>query len=568
MNLERRIEDVLLARGWLSTEQLRDVRAAQAERGGSLAEAMARVKGLDPDLVLRATAEILGLPYLEKLPADRIEWDLVAKVPGPFARRHLVVCYGRENGSLLVATAAPLDFAALDDVRLFLDAEVRAVVVPPAEITAVVNTAIDRAGRNVEDQVDKLEDLEHEGEIEDDLLADIGEDEDAEAPIIRLVNSLIFQAAKEKASDIHIEPFENEIAVRFRIDGVLYEITKPPKRFHNSIITRVKILAQLNIAEKRLPQDGRIRVKMLGKDIDIRTSVIPTAYGERVVMRLLDKTAVRLDLEELGFHAEQLRTIEKLIRKSHGILLVTGPTGSGKTTTLYAALSRINTPDKNILTVEDPIEYQLKGIGQMQVQPKINLTFANGLRSFLRQDPDIIMVGEIRDAETADIAIHASLTGHLVFSTLHTNDAAGAVARLLDMGIEPFLVSSSLVAVIAQRLVRVLCPECRAPYAPTAEELAEIGLSAHEAVGRQVYHPTGCPACLNRGYRGRTAIYEILLVSDEVRNQILKHTDASHIRRQAVAEGMKTLRDDGARKVLEGVTSIEEVLAVTQEDAE
>ena len=568
MNLERRIEQVLLARGYVTAAQMDEVRASQTERGGTLAEAMARVKGIEPNAALRATAEILDLPFAERLAPDGIDWELVARVPSAFARRHQVVCYGRENGALLVASAEPLDYASLDDVRVFLGEEIRAVVVPPAEVTAGVNMAIDRAGRNVEDQVSSLEDLEHEGEIEDDLLADIGEDEDEEAPIIRLVNSLIFQAAKEKASDIHIEPFEEELSVRFRIDGVLYEITKPPKRFHNSIITRVKILAQLNIAEKRLPQDGRIRVKLLGKDIDIRTSVIPTAFGERVVMRLLDQSSVRLDLEQLGFFPDQLDAIAKLIHKKHGIVLVTGPTGSGKTTTLYAALSQINTPDKNILTVEDPIEYQIRGIGQMQVQPKINLTFANGLRSFLRQDPDIIMVGEIRDSETADIAIHASLTGHLVFSTLHTNDAAGAVARLLDMGIEPFLVSSSLVAVIAQRLVRVLCMECREPYSPTKEELAEIGLDPATAARRTIYRIAGCPACQHRGYRGRTAIYEILQVTDEVRNQILKHTDASHIRQQAIAEGMKTLRDDGARKVLEGITSIEEVLSVTQEDAE
>ena len=569
MTLEQKIENRLLEQGVLTQEQLTEVRAAQVERGGSLADSLARLKIVDAQTVLRLTAEVLGLPYLDKLPSDEVDYALVSLIPSAFARKNQVICYQRKNGALMLATANPLEYQVIDELRLFLDQELKIVVAPTTEIIHVINMAIDKAGRNVSDQVGELEDLAHEaGDIEEDFFSEIGESEDDEAPIIRLVNSLIFQAVKDKASDIHIEPFENEISVRFRIDGILYEIIQPPKRFHTSIITRVKILAQLNIAEKRLPQDGRIHVKLLGKDIDIRTSVIPTAYGERVVLRLLDKSSVHLELNDLGLHDKQLDMMHRLIRKKHGIILVTGPTGSGKTTTIYAALTDINQPDKNILTVEDPIEYQLKGIGQMQVQPKINLTFASGLRAFLRQDPDIIMVGEIRDTETADIAIHASLTGHLVLSTLHTNDASGAVSRLLDMGIEPFLVSSSLLAVIAQRLVRVVCPECRTIQRPTDEELKEIGISPELAQQHTIYQAVGCPACQGRGYRGRKAIYEILTITDQVRNLILKHTSSTRIKQQAVADGMITLRDDGAAKVLAGITTIAEVLAVTQEDME
>jgi general secretion pathway protein E len=331
----------------------------------------------------------------------------------------------------------------------------------------------------------------------------------------------------------------------------------------------VKIMGGLNIAEKRLPQDGRIRVKLAGRDIDIRLSTTPTVYGERVVMRLLDKSAVLLDLAEIGMDKNQLHIMEGLIHKSHGIVLVTGPTGSGKTTTLYAALSKINRPDLNIMTIEDPVEYQLEGISQTAVNPKIELTFANGLRSFLRQDPDVIMVGEIRDLETAEIAIQASLTGHLVFSTVHTNDAAGAVTRLVDMGVEPFLVASSLIGVLAQRLVRVLCKDCRMPYLPTPEELKEIGLTqekVREGSGGMLYKPAGCDQCNHTGYRGRTGIYEMMLLDDDLRQLVLKNVDSGTIKRQAVSRGMRTLMDDGAQKVVRGITSVAEVLSVTQED--
>jgi general secretion pathway protein E len=443
----------------------------------------------------------------------------------------------------------------------------RAVVVPPEALTEAINRAYDLASGSAADLMGNLEEerldlIATELEEPRDLL-----DASDEAPIIRLVNSLLFQAVKDRASDIHIEPFERVLTVRFRIDGILYDVISPPKRFQPVIISRVKVMAGLDIAEKRLPQDGRIRTKVAGKDIDVRVSVIPTAHGERVVLRLLDRASTLLGLEELGLSARNVTMVDRLIHQSHGIVLVTGPTGSGKTTTLYAALSTINSTERNIITIEDPIEYQLQGVGQMQVSPKIDLTFANGLRSILRQDPDVIMVGEIRDSETAEIAIQAALTGHLVFSTLHTNDSASAVTRLVEMGTEPFLVSSSVLAVMAQRLLRRVCDQCRRELRPSAELLAEIGLTPEQASGRTLYTGgAGCAACKETGYRGRTGIHELLVVDDDVRALIMKNADAAAIRRAATAAGMVTLREDGAAKVLAGETTIEEVLRITQED--
>ena len=400
----------------------------------------------------------------------------------------------------------------------------------------------------------------HELEETEDLL-----DVSDEAPVIKLVNLILFQAVKERASDIHIEPFQKELKVRYRIDGILYQRFDPPKKYQSAIVSRLKVMAKLDIAEKRLPQDGRIPIKIAEKDIDIRVSIIPTTFGERVVLRLLDKSSVLLGLEDIGLTPDQLEILDDLIHRANGILLVTGPTGSGKTTTLYGALSRINSPDKNIITIEDPVEYQLWGIGQIQVNPKIGLTFAHGLRSVLRHDPDVILVGEIRDVETAEIAIQSALTGHLVFSTLHTNDAASAVTRLVDMGIEPFLVASVVRAIVAQRLIRVICPECKEEYVPEAEALRGEGLAMSELEGKTLYRGRGCPACSETGYRGRTGIYEILLVSEGIRQLIMKKADSTTIGRKAVEEGMRTLREDGARKVIAGVTTLEEVVRVTQE---
>jgi general secretion pathway protein E len=500
---------------------------------------------------------------------DAVDAELVRQVPINFAKQALILPLGLEGETVALLVADPLDTTVLDHARMLLQRNVSPHVATGAVIVDAINGVYDRAVNEAEQLVGEMEaqdlqSLAHELEEPQDLL-----DTDDEAPIIRLVNSLLFRAAKERASDIHIEPMERELLVRFRIDGVLQEIIKPPKRYQNSIVSRVKVMGQLNIAEKRLPQDGRIRIKLAGRDIDIRLSTIPCTFGERIVMRLLDKTTTLLDLQDVGMGADTMRGMDQVIRRSHGIVLVTGPTGSGKTTTLYAALSRINTPDLNILTVEDPVEYQIRGISQMAINPKIGLTFAAGLRSFLRQDPDVIMVGEIRDRETAEIAIQASLTGHLVFSTVHTNDAASAITRLVDMGVEPFLVASSLMAVMAQRLVRRVCLQCREAYRPTAEELKEVALTP-EAVVRAgnptIYRAKGCDACAGSGYRGRTGIYELLMVDDDIRQLTLKNVDSSSIKRSGVQKGMLTLLDDGARKVLAGETTLAEVLSVTQED--
>jgi general secretion pathway protein E len=532
--------------------------------GTSLAPALTGASGIG---TARALAAEFDLPFAERLAPGDVDLELLARLPMQFARRNTVLPLRHEDGVLVVALADPRLLGPLDDLRVLYGTPVRPVVLPAEALADAINRSYDLASGSAAEMMGDLDEerldlIATELEEPRDLL-----EADDEAPIIRLVNSLLFQAVKDRASDIHIEPFERTLAVRFRIDGILYDVIAPPKRFQPIIISRVKIMAGLNIAEKRLPQDGRLRAKVAGKDIDVRVSVVPTAFGERVVLRLLDRSSTLLGLEELGLTGRNLSLVDRLVRQSHGIVLVTGPTGSGKTTTLYAALSTINSSERNIITIEDPIEYQLEGVGQIQVNPKIDLTFASGLRSILRQDPDVIMVGEIRDGETAEIAIQAALTGHLVFSTLHTNDSASAVTRLVEMGTEPFLVSSSVIAVMAQRLVRRVCASCRRVLAPTEEALAEIGLTPAAVAGRTVYTGgAGCGACKQTGYRGRTGIHELLVMDDEIRGLIMKNTDAVAIRRAATAAGMLTLREDGAAKVVAGETTIEEILRVTQDD--
>jgi general secretion pathway protein E len=432
-------------------------------------------------------------------------------------------------------------------------------------ILSAINLAYDMSQDSAERVIQDM----HEDDS-DQILSEIEKtgdllDETSEAPIIKLVNLMLSQAVKARASDIHIEPYQDTFKVRYRVDGILYDKLSPPKRIQSTLVSRVKVMARLNIAEKRLPQDGRIEIRIADKNVDIRVSTIPTAFGERVVLRLLDKSTVLLRLTDIGMPEDRLKLIERLIRTPHGIILVTGPTGSGKTTTLYAALTTINNPDINIITIEDPVEYQIEGIGQIQVNPKIELTFAKGLRSIVRQDPDVILVGEIRDMETAEIGIQSALTGHLVFSTLHTNDSASAVTRLIDMGIEPFLVSSSVMAILAQRLVRVVCDECKEAYTPDVESLDSIDLTPEMAAGKTIYRGTGCPACLNTGYRGRTGIFELMILDDSIKNLILQTSDANAIKRLAVEQGMISLRRDGSQKVLDGMTTIEEVFRVTQQ---
>jgi len=567
---EHRLGEILLSHGFVDGEGLEKALELQAERGGRLGEVLLAQSLVKEEQLLRALGEQLQLEFREDLEDANIPDDLVGEVPITFTRQHRMVPLGfNDEGEVVVACADPLAISAVDDLAMLVGAPVTLVLATSERINQAINLAYDRSSAHA---ADAMKDIAEEGGL-DDFVHDFEEavdllDSEDDAPIIRLVNSLISQAVKEHASDIHIEPGERDMVVRFRIDGILYEKIRPPKRLQASIASRIKIQAGLNIAEKRLPQDGRIRIKMAGKDIDIRVATAPTSYGERITMRLLDRSAILLDLSDLGFSPDNHKGMSSLIKSSHGIILVTGPTGSGKTTTLYACLSAINRPDLNILTIEDPVEYQLAGVSQTQVNPKINLTFAGGLRSFLRHDPDVIMVGEIRDLETAEIAIQAALTGHLVLSTLHTNDAPSAITRLVDMGVEPFLVASSIIGILAQRLVRTNCPECKHSYEASEEEVRELGLSP-EMIGPhpKFWRGEGCPKCLETGYQGRTGIYELITPTDEVRQLILQNVDSNSIKKRAMAQGMRTLREDGARKVLAGLTSSAEVLRVTQEDA-
>jgi len=539
----------------------------QAEKGGRLGELLLDMEAITADDVAKALAEQLDLEYDDVIEADEIDPQLVRRMSLSYVRSNAMLPLEADDTTVRLAVVDPLNTFAIDDIRVLLNREVEIVVVAAETLSAAMHRVFDR--RAGADQV--VDDLEEEdlGSLAhdlDDQAKDIL-DEDDEAPIIRLVNSILNQAIKERTSDIHIEPYEKDIVVRFRKDGVLKEIVRAPKRFQASIASRIKIMGNLNIAEKRLPQDGRIRVKIAGRDVDLRLSTVPTTFGERIVLRILDKSSVLLDLESLGFLPHNLEVIEDLIQRPHGIVLVTGPTGSGKTTTLYAALSRINTPDRNILTVEDPVEYQLQGIGQMQVNRKIDFTFARGLRAILRQDPDVVLIGEIRDLETAENAIQAALTGHLVFATLHTNDAPSAFTRLTDMGVEPFLSASSVIAVMAQRLVRTVCSECREVHTPLPEELQKLGIDpASVTEEHTIYRAAGCEACYDSGYAGRWGIHELLQVDDEIRSLIMQNTASTLIKKRAVELGMRTLREDGVAKVLAGNTTMDEIMRVTAED--
>ncbi|MEL6178509.1 MAG: type II secretion system ATPase GspE [Myxococcota bacterium] len=570
----QKIGEILMQYGDVKEGDIERALQQQVEGGGRIGELLTEMKACSEANVVRALSQQLDIPLEEKIDIDTVDLDLLGQLSLYWSRENAILPLERlGDARVRVAINDPLDFAIMDQLRFILQREPEPVLVPLEPLRDAINTAFDRKLRmmefddglkNAETRTDDQDDIPEF----DDLL--VGQESDDEAPVIRFVNGLFVRAVREKVSDIHIEPGEQTMHVRFRRDGVLHEVSEPPKRFQASIIARVKIMAGLNIAEKRLPQDGRIRIKLAGNDVDIRVATAPTSHGERITMRLLDKSNVLLDLEAIGMNPDDLEKISRLILSPHGIILVTGPTGSGKTTTLYSALTKINTPDKNILTVEDPVEYQLQGISQMQVNAKIDLTFARGLRSYLRHDPDVVMVGEIRDKETADVAIQASLTGHLVLSTIHTNDAAGAFTRLIDMGVEPFLVASSLEAALAQRLVRRLCKHCKEPYMPTASQLAEIGLTVEdvERVGGHIHRAVGCSECAGLGYSGRVGIYELLIVDDEIQGLVMRRSDAGTIKKAALRKGMRTLRDDGALKVLSGATSIEEVLRVTQEDNE
>ncbi len=589
----RRIGEILVEMGAIGPDALREALAAQEGSGDRIGEILVRQRHCSDADVARALAAQYELPFREAIPEADVDEALIENVPISFAHgnRVLPVRHDPVAGVLEVVAADPLRLLDIDDLAEVFDARVEVTLAPVSAVTDAINRIYAKHTKDV--------DLERKEETFEEEDEDILHASAEEAPIIRFVNSLIFNAAKEKASDIHIEPQERDVTVRYRIDGVLREVKRAPKAHLSSIVARVKIMAGLNIAEKRLPQDGRIRRRIAGKEVDMRVATVPTAHGERITIRLLDKSAMMLELESIGMAPDHMRLVDEVIHRPHGIFLVTGPTGSGKTTTLYSCLARINRPDLNILTIEDPVEYQLPGISQVQVQPKIDLTFASGLRSFLRHDPDVIMVGEIRDLETAEIAIQASLTGHLVLSTIHTNDAATGITRLVDMGVQPFLVASSLVALQAQRLVRRVCDACAVPHRPTPEELREVGIDPeaffagepalvrpvrdeHGNVvpvrapdGRRppppgmvfVASPEGCPRCNHTGYRGRTGVYEVLPITESIRRLAIRNADAAAIKQRALEEGMRTLRDDGAHKILAGVTTIEEVMRVTAEEA-
>lgn len=578
--------EILLRERGLSAAKLEEALALQSQKGGRLGEALLSLKAANEGDVTYALARQAGIPFQERLVVNEVEGPLSDALSIQYAKQHRVLPVRKHGEGLVVAIADPFESEAVDDLRTFFRCEVFPVAVPSEELVKLINAVYDQKAGGLAGEA--LE--EGEGAVATDRVEELDDLIDAtdEAPIIRFINSVISEAVKERASDIHIEPMEREVIVRFRQDGELREKHRAPKRFQSAIAARVKIMGGLNIAEKRLPQDGRIKVKIAGRDVDMRLSTIPVAHGEKIVLRILDKSAVMLELDSIGFTPKKKRDIEAIIHRPHGIFLVTGPTGSGKTTTLYSALSRINSPNLNIVTVEDPVEYQIQGINQTAANPKIEYTFANALRAFLRQDPDVILVGEIRDKETAETSIQASLTGHLVFSTIHTNDAATSVTRLIEMGIEPFLVASSLVGLLAQRLVRRVCKRCRIPYVPRRDELERLGVDPDWVLrgegtapaivaeaeppltpGQIVIYrasPEGCSECNRTGYRGRTGIYELLMINDEIRALTLKRVDAGAIKRVAQANGMTTLREDGALKVLQGITTIEEVLLITQDE--
>jgi len=561
---QRRLGEILSAQTGLSPDQLEGAVAASRELKQRLGQVLLGKQLITEVQLAEALASQFNLPFCAELPVPE-QQELLEKIPIGYARTQLVLPLSRDEQVLKLAVADPLALELFNDLTVLFGTSLEKVVATPSAIQNAINRAYEQQMPQAGESIAELGSAEADG-----LGAQLGSadllDSADEAPIIRFVNSMLTQASQRRASDIHLEPFEKEMVVRFRVDGVLYDAFHPPRKAHAGIISRIKVMADLDIAEKRLPQDGRFRVRIAGRDVDVRASTLPTVFGERVVLRLLETTSGVLTLEQVGLDRALLPRVKTLTDRPHGIFLVTGPTGSGKTTTLYAALSRLNTHEKNIITVEDPVEYQLDGVGQIQVNPKIDLTFANGLRSILRQDPDIIMVGEIRDTETAEIAVQAALTGHLVFSTLHTNDAAGALTRLVEMGVAPFLAASAIIGILAQRLVRRLCPECREAFTAERTLLEELGIAGQVEAGATFYRPRGCEACQQLGYRGRTGLFELLVPNDELRAMVLDNKDAASIEAVAVTHGMRTLLASGLEKALAGETSLEEVLRVTREE--
>lgn len=578
----KKLGEILIERGCINEKQLEEALKEAKQTGIRIGEAIVKLGFARSEDVLSALATQLNIPFV-KLKNYKIDPTIIDYIPAKIVHHYKVLPLKQEKGVIHIAMSDPLDMRTIDDIRLLLRQEIEPVIATPEDIEEAIKRYYGIGAETIAQMMDNrskerseidkesqnrnfgVEVIAQEREGVEDISASA-----EDASVIRLVNQILMEAASLRATDIHIEPFENTLRVRYRIDGLLYEAKMPPhiKKFQSAITSRIKIMANLNIAERRLPQDGRIEVKMNGQEYDLRVSIIPTAYGESIDIRILNRSSILLSLEELGLSKEGLDQLLALIKRPHGIILVTGPTGSGKTTTLYACLNRLNSIDKMIITIEDPIEYELYGINQIQVNPKIDLTFARCLRSILRHDPNIIMVGEIRDLETAEISIRTALTGHLVFSTLHTNDAPGAVTRLLDMGIEPYLVASSVIGMMAQRLVRVICNHCKKEYEPEPEiaSLIKINNTPIDWRKTKLYRGTGCEHCRYTGYSGRTAIFEILTTNEKIKSLIMERAPANVIRAAAIETGMIPLRQDGWRKVLAGITTVDEVLRVTQEE--
>ena len=554
---------LLRDRGLLDDLQFGEVSEEIARSGKSALQVVQDYGLLDKDMVLQLIAEHLGTSVVE-IDEASLTPEVVSTIPGESARMYQCIPVALYGDTVQVALVDPLNPAVLDELGFTVKYQLQLVVVDPAVIQQVIAKQYSsQSGSGYADILGELGGLadskvDDEGPKGPDLGADAND-----APIVKFVNLVLMQAVQDRASDIHFEPFEDEFKIRYRVDGALYEMSPPPKSLAGPVTSRLKVMANLNISERRLPQDGRISVNIGGRQVDLRMSTLPTAFGESVVLRVLDRSAVKMELESLGFPPDIYDFTLETINQPNGIFAVTGPTGCGKTTTLYSALRRINTIDAKLLTVEDPVEYDIEGIMQVQTNEGAGLTFMKALRAFLRQDPDIIMIGEMRDLETAQIAIQASLTGHLVLSTLHTNDSAGAVTRLVDMGVEPFLISSTLLGVLAQRLVRKVCVKCRTPFEPTEMQLGQLGLSAHDVGDKTFFYGRGCPVCTDSGYRGRKGIYELLVITDPIRNLINERAPTVVMRQKAIEMGMVTLREDGLRNIYAGESTVEEVLKYT-----
>ncbi len=577
--MKNSLAHILSERFGISEQELEDAKKSSKQKGSTLSEALLRSKSLSETDYLKALSISYDLPYWQDLPISNAPADFTEKVGIQFLKKFtlapiFIAPPQPDNGDggqpaapnaadkCTIAINDPAAYQAVDDLVRILELTDYDVILANKEtILSTINMYYDTSLDSAEQLVQDMEETGSKiiSEIEDtaDLL-----DDTSDAPIIKLVNHILSKSVKARASDIHIEPYQNQFKVRYRVDGILYDFLTPAKWIQPALISRIKVMAKMNIAEKRLPQDGRLEIKIGDQNIDVRISTLPTSFGERVVLRLLNKTSSVFKIEELGLAPDRMALVQQLSSSPNGIVLVTGPTGSGKTTTLYSILSSINKPEINIITIEDPVEYQLPGISQIQVNPKIDLTFARGLRSIVRQDPDVILVGEIRDQETAEIAVQAALTGHLVFSTLHTNDSASAVTRLVDIGVEPYLISSSVLAVVAQRLVRRLCSHCRKPYLPDDLGLRRVGITTRQVQKHVFYKAVGCEKCFNTGYRGRIGIFEIMIMSDSIKSLILQTHDSNRIKNEALRLNMKSLRVDGIQKVLKGMTTIEEVLRV------